>query len=202
MGDKLKTKTIIFILIIMGGLVLLSGCSSKSNEATNVKPANSTELFSGNILSLFPSRDEINTEYKTENTDFKIEDFFPKYQSQGLKTTGFEVGKEIDLYIVEGTKETDGYIFILKFGTQQNAAEFENNLISMTKNEGGYIERNPASVNANCFAIEGGNTIEAFHVDYYCQKKNLFFSTEIVTWKKSRFSDAEIWAQKIANKLE
>ncbi|MFH1256778.1 MAG: hypothetical protein V1494_05815 [Candidatus Diapherotrites archaeon] len=225
----MKVKPLVFALLIV--LLFLAGCTSETNtndsqnaNANTATPAaknvattdelipsetspitNNAEVgFRGDISDLLPTREEVNSEYKKEaqeNESYNIEGFFPNYQSQGLKTTGFVEGAVNDWYISEGSTITDGYIYLLKFDSVQNTKTFFDNLVLMIKNEGGYKEKKIFSIDAECFGLEGGDFYAGYYVDYYCIKKNVLFNTEVITWKKSRFGDAETWAKSIAKKI-
>jgi hypothetical protein len=191
-------KFLISILILT--IVLIAGCTQQaiSQESTTTK----SQIFIGDTSELLPVRNEINTEYKiTTEDNVNISRYFSDYQSQGLNTTGFENGIYMELEIFEGTTMTLGYITILKFDSVDATNLFYTNLINLIKNEGGYKELSSFGIDADCFALEGGNYMEGYYQDAYCKKKNIFFSTEVSSFKRSRLPEYEDWANIIANKI-
>lgn len=180
-------------ILLVSGLVLLSGCVE---EETPTK-----KIFTGDVDSLLPSRTEIDTEFKIKEENFTIESYFSDYQELGLNTNGFQEGTTIYLEIFEGTSYTIGYIDILKFDSVDNAKSFYNQVVYSTKEERGYKEKNTSGINANCFALEGGNIYRGYYRNVYCQKKNIYFTTEIGTFKLTRLDSYKDWAKAITEKI-
>ncbi len=182
--------------ILLVSIIVIAGCTSSTRQESN-QATPQQALFTSDTKDLLPTRSEINTEWKIGGTEpIKIEEI---YQKQGLE--GFENGTVMELDILEGTSLTVGYIRILRFDGVNNAELFYSSLINNIKNEGGYKEKDTSGINANCFAIESGNTLEGYYRDVYCKKNNIFFNTEISTFRVSRLSEYKDWANFIANKL-
>jgi hypothetical protein len=195
-----------FVIVIILSIILISGCTQQlTDQAISQEQSQTTksQIYTDEVKNLLPKRDEINTEYKIVASEDKtnISGYFSNYQTQGLKTIGFENGSYMELEILEGTTITAGYITILRFDSVDNANLFYTSLINFIKNEGGYKELSSFGINADCFALEGGNYMEGYYQDAYCKKKNIFFNTEVSSFKRSRLPEYEDWANIIANKI-
>jgi len=169
-------------------------------QQTSVQKESITpKLYTGDVSSLLPTRAEIDTEFKIEGErEYNTSRYF---REDNIPSTGFREGRIMDLEIFEGNSITIGYILIFVFDTNENTKKYYDNIISITKNEGGYKEQSVSGINANCFAIHIGNAFEGYARDIYCYKNNVFFSTELSSFRTTRLAKYRDWVKVVANKI-
>ena len=200
-----------FILIFFV-ILLVSGCNQQNpfpiiqkeeletETSTVTQNSISQNIFTGDIQTLLPTREEINTEYKIVRTiESNLTYYYFQHPRENLYLNGFKEGKTRILSKDDGYRITTGYIDIFKFDTSDDTKKFYDSFISLIKNEGGYKEISNSGVNAQCFAIDSGNS-EGYHRDFYCVKNNIFFDTETNSGIV-RPTDSKEWARTIAGKI-
>jgi len=164
-----------------------------------LKESITPKLYTGDVSSLLPTRAEIDTEFKiTSENPYNTSSYFSK---DNIPSTGFREGRIMDLEIFEGNSITVGYILIFVFDTNENTKKYYDNIISITKNEGGYKEQSVSGIKANCFALQIGNAFEGYARDIYCYKNNVFFSTELSSFRTTRLAKYRDWTKVLANKI-
>ena len=62
-------------------------------------------------------------------------------------------------------------------------------------------ENSEIYINADCFAEQIGNTMEGYARDVYCYKNNVFFSTELSSFRITRLAMYKDWARVVAIKI-
>lgn len=217
----------IFVVMFILVVLLMVGCSNQSNLPDTSKTATketateqnmiqekpkepsttpqtedtkTEKLYTGDVASLFPTRAEIDTEFKiTSEKAYNTSSYFSK---NNIPSTGFKEGRVMDLELFEGTSMTVGYILVFVFDTNENAKNYYDNILPIIKNEGGYKEQGVSGINADCFAEQIGNTMQGYARDVYCYKNNVFFSTELSSFRITRLTMYKDWAKVVANKIK
>lgn len=173
------TLWVILILGIIGAFMDDSGTNStiKETQQEGDTPLETDQpIITKSIDVLFPTREQIPTEFKTNDIEnITMHDDIP---------FGFESGKSLSttklINAMSGAIIVVGYD-VIKFNSTESAENYHIEKINTIKSEGGYTETDvKVSKGTNCFSTITDYGFQAKFAISNCQKKNIIYQV-IVT---------------------